>query len=69
WDDYQAAYEIALRRCNTKTAPFHLIPSDRKWYRNWAITRLLTEHLEAMDPQWPEGGFDVQAEKERVLAS
>ena len=38
WDDYQRAYEIALERCNTEDAPWHLVPSDRKWYRNWAIT-------------------------------
>jgi len=69
WDDYQAAYEIALRRCNTKTAPFYLIPSDRKWYRNWAITRLLTDTLEAMNPEWPEGDFDIDVEKERLAAT
>ena len=69
WDDYQAAYEIALRRCNTKTAPFYLIPSDRKWYRNWAITRLLTDTLEAINPEWPEGDFDIDVEKERLAAT
>lgn len=69
WDDYQSAYEIALRKCNTKTAPFYLVPSDRKWYRNWAITTLLVEHLEAMDPQWPEAHFDVEVEKDRLKAS
>ncbi|MDQ3481218.1 MAG: polyphosphate kinase 2 family protein [Actinomycetota bacterium] len=69
WDDYKAAYEIALRRCNTKAAPFYVVPSDRKWYRNWAITRLLIEHLQAMHPQWPEGDFDVELEKERLAAS
>jgi PPK2 family polyphosphate:nucleotide phosphotransferase len=31
WDDYTRAYEIALQRCNTDAAPWHVIPSDRKW--------------------------------------
>ncbi|MEJ7707069.1 MAG: hypothetical protein WKF82_07170 [Nocardioidaceae bacterium] len=47
WDDYQAAYEIVLARCNTKSAPFYLIPGDRKWYRNWAITKLLRRATES----------------------
>src|SRR3954471_14850392 len=40
WDDYQAAYETALERCNTPNAPWYVIPSDRKWYRNWATAQL-----------------------------
>ena len=68
WDEYQRAYEIALRKCNTTAAPFFVIPSDRKWYRNWAITRLLVEHLAALDPQWPIGDFDVDEQKARLAA-
>src|SRR5205085_11935304 len=37
WDAYQEAYQIALDRCSTEAAPWHVVPSDRKWYRNWAI--------------------------------
>ena len=54
WDDYQAAYQDALIRCNTEHAPWHIIPSDRKWYRNLVVSTLLRETLEAMDPQFPE---------------
>ena len=53
WDDFQAAYEAMLERCSTAVAPFHVVPADRKWYRNWALTHLLLETLEDMDPQWP----------------
>jgi PPK2 family polyphosphate:nucleotide phosphotransferase len=69
WPDYQQAYEIALERCSTATAPWFLVPADHKWYRNWAITRLLLEHLEAMDPQWPIGTFDVDVQKARLADS
>ncbi|HEY6745468.1 MAG TPA: PPK2 family polyphosphate kinase, partial [Mycobacteriales bacterium] len=41
WADYQEAYRIALERCSTDAAPWYAIPADRKWYRNWAIGRLL----------------------------
>ena len=39
WDDYLDAYGDALERCNTEHAPWYVVPADRKWYRNWAITR------------------------------
>jgi polyphosphate kinase 2 (PPK2 family) len=67
WADYQRAYEIALERCNSDAAPWHVVPSDRKWYRNLLVTRLLLECLERLDPRWPPGDFDV-AEQRRRLA-
>jgi PPK2 family polyphosphate:nucleotide phosphotransferase len=66
WDEYQRAYEVALAKCSTEAAPFFVIPSDRKWYRDWAITTLLVEHLSALDPRWPRGDFDVDEEKARL---
>ncbi|MCA9229888.1 MAG: polyphosphate kinase 2 family protein [Planctomycetales bacterium] len=53
WDDYQRAYEDALTRCNTKLAPWQIIPSDRKWYRNMTVSRLLRATLEKLNPQFP----------------
>lgn len=55
WDDYQAAFEEAIARTSTKTAPWYVIPADHKWYRNWAVSRILIETLERMDPQYPPG--------------
>jgi PPK2 family polyphosphate:nucleotide phosphotransferase len=67
WHDYQRAYEIALERCNTEKAPWHVVPSDRKWYRNWAIATMLHEALDALDLGWPVADFDVEAERKRLL--
>jgi PPK2 family polyphosphate:nucleotide phosphotransferase len=53
WDDYAAAYQDALARCDTEAAPWYVIPADRKWYRNWAIQQLLLETLRELDPQYP----------------
>jgi len=60
WDDYQRAYEEALTQCNTATAPWHIIPSDRKWYRNLTVSQILRKTLESLDPQFPasEEGLD-----------
>ena len=67
WPAYQEAYGIALARCSTPEAPWYLVPADRKWYRNWAISKLLLEHLEALDPQYPKADFDVTESRERLL--
>ncbi|NGN63981.1 polyphosphate kinase 2 family protein [Streptomyces sp. A7024] len=68
WDDYQAAYAEVLSRCSTPQAPWYVIPADRKWYRNWAVSRLLLEQLRELDPRYPEADFDVAACRERLLA-
>lgn len=60
WDEYQRAYEDALTECNTDRAPWHIVPADRKWYRNLVVSDLLRQALESMDPQFPpeEPGLD-----------
>lgn len=67
WPDYQKAYELALERCAAPYAPWYLVPADRKWYRNWAISRLLLERLRELDPRYPEAHFDVAECRERLL--
>jgi PPK2 family polyphosphate:nucleotide phosphotransferase len=54
WDAYQVAYGEALSKTSTENAPWYVIPADRKWYRNWAVSTLLVETLEGMDPHYPE---------------
>lgn len=66
WPDYQEAYEAALERCNTSVAPWYVVPSDRKWYRNWAIATMLRETLEQLSPQWPAADFDVAEQRQRL---
>jgi PPK2 family polyphosphate:nucleotide phosphotransferase len=68
WDDYLDAYNDAVNKCNTDAAPWHVIPADRKWHRNLAVTQLLVDHLEALDLRWPSASFDVEEQRRRVLA-
>lgn len=69
WPAYMDAYQAALERCNTEHAPWHVIPSNKKWYRNWAVAQLLREHLAALDLKWPPAEFDVGTEIGRVQAT
>ena len=54
WDDYEKAYEDMMEKCSKKNAPWFIIPADQNWYRNWAITKIIVETLEEMNPQFPE---------------
>jgi len=69
WPRYREAYEVVLERCSSSYAPWFVVPSGRKWYRNWAVGQLLGEHLEALGLTWPEARFDVDAERERLAAT
>ncbi|MFF5789287.1 PPK2 family polyphosphate kinase [Streptomyces sp. NPDC012693] len=69
WPAYREAYETALERCNSDEAPWYRVPANRKWYRNWAISKLLLEHLQALDPRYPPGDYDVDACRRRLLAT
>jgi PPK2 family polyphosphate:nucleotide phosphotransferase len=66
WTDYAKAYEIALQRCNTDVAPWYVVPSDKKWYRNWAVGNLLLEALQGMRLEWPEPDYDVDEQRKRL---
>lgn len=60
WDDYQRAFEDAIRKTSTPAAPWFVVPANRKWYRDLVVARAIRETLEAMDPQFPppEDGLD-----------
>src|SRR3954462_9000249 len=53
WDAYQEAYEDAVNLTSTPWAPWYVVPSDAKWYRNLVVARIVCATLEAMDPHWP----------------
>jgi PPK2 family polyphosphate:nucleotide phosphotransferase len=53
WDDYMDAYRDAMKETSTPSSPWYVVPADRKWYRNWAVSRILIETLEDMNPQFP----------------
>ncbi len=67
WSRYQEAYADVLRECSSPAAPWYAVPSDRKWYRNWAVGRILLETLRELDPRYPSVSFDPIAEKGRLL--
>ena len=53
WDEYTKAFEECLERTSTAAAPWYLIPANRKWFRNLAVSRILEDTLELLDPKYP----------------
>jgi PPK2 family polyphosphate:nucleotide phosphotransferase len=66
WSDYQQAYASVLARCSTPVAPWFVIPSNRKWYRDWAISQILIETLEAMHLTYPDPHLNVATLKKQL---
>jgi PPK2 family polyphosphate:nucleotide phosphotransferase len=60
WDDYMDAFDDLLSRCSTKSAPWYIVPADKKWYRNLVVARVLVETLESLNMKWPEPAPDVK---------
>jgi PPK2 family polyphosphate:nucleotide phosphotransferase len=54
WTQYQAAYEDAVARCGTKEAPWYVIPSDHKWFRNFAVAEVIIRTLESFKMRYPK---------------
>jgi len=52
WDDYMAAYQAAINATATSWAPWYVVPSDRKWYRNLAVAQALAEMLRPHREDW-----------------
>lgn len=59
WDDYVEAYEEALTKCSTDTAPWYIIPADHKWFRNLAVSSIVLQTLEGFDMKYPKPAFDI----------
>ena len=59
WDALQAAYGDVIARTTNNTAPWYIIPADHKWYRNWAIAKLLLATFDSMGASYPQPDFDL----------
>jgi PPK2 family polyphosphate:nucleotide phosphotransferase len=59
WGDYRAAYEAVLSRCSTAQAPWYVIPSDHKWFRNLAVAQIVVQHLEGLGLTLPKPSVDL----------
>ena len=59
WGKFQKAYEDAINFCSTHYAPWHVIPANRKWYRDYVIAKIVVKALEGMKLRWPRPHEDL----------
>ena len=64
WDDYQAAYEEAIRATATKYAPWYVIPADHKWFTRLVVAQVLVDEMKALKLEYPK----VSGEQKKALA-
>jgi PPK2 family polyphosphate:nucleotide phosphotransferase len=60
WDDYIEAFEDAISKCSTKHAPWFVIPSNHKWFRNLAVAQIVTDALDDMDLKPPKPSVSIE---------
>ncbi|HEY8437082.1 MAG TPA: polyphosphate kinase 2 family protein [Candidatus Limnocylindrales bacterium] len=59
WDEYVAAYEAMLERCSTEAAPWYVIPSNRKWFRNLAVADVVADTMDDLHSEYPPSPDDL----------
>ena len=59
WSDYMSAYQDAFSKCSTPGAPWYVIPSDHKWFRNLAISQIIADKLQALRIQVPSPTVNI----------
>jgi PPK2 family polyphosphate:nucleotide phosphotransferase len=64
WDDYMKAYEEMLSECSVKHAPWYVIPSDHKWFRDLAASQILAETFDDMKIAAPKPTVDLKTIEE-----
>jgi PPK2 family polyphosphate:nucleotide phosphotransferase len=59
WKEFQKAYEEAINRCSTPWAPWHIVPANHKWYRDYVVARTVVDALEKLKLKWPQPKEDL----------
>jgi len=63
WNDFQRAYEDAINQCSTKHAPWHVVPANRKWFRDYVVASTVVKALERLNLKWPKCKDDLSKVK------
>jgi PPK2 family polyphosphate:nucleotide phosphotransferase len=69
WPEYLEAYEDAIAQTSTRHAPWYIIPSNHKWFRNLAISRIVADTMDAMGLKLPPARVDLAAIRRKYHAA
>lgn len=65
WERFQEAYEDVLNRCSPRHAPWHVVPANKKWFRDCVIAQAVVEALEGLDLTWPKASSELRGVRVR----
>ena len=66
WDDYRTAFDEAIAATSTDIAPWLIIPANKKWYRNWAVSEIIAKTMEDMNLQYPRPNLNIADLRRRL---
>ena len=69
WDKYQECYEDVLSNCSTNEVPWHIIPSNHRWFRDYIILKTITSALKGLKLEYPRLESNVQILIQEVMDS
>jgi PPK2 family polyphosphate:nucleotide phosphotransferase len=69
WNDYQGAYEVAISKTSTKYAPWYVIPSNHKWFRNLAVSSIIVDTLKSLNMEFPAPAVDIEKIRQQYHAA
>jgi PPK2 family polyphosphate:nucleotide phosphotransferase len=69
WPQYIEAYEDALERTSSKRAPWYVIPSNHKWFRNLAVSQIIADAMDDMKLTLPRARVDIAAIRRKYHAA
>lgn len=61
WDEFINAYSEAICRCTTAAAPWHVVPAERRWFRDLVVMQTVVDKLQSLEMSYPEPDFDPAA--------
>jgi PPK2 family polyphosphate:nucleotide phosphotransferase len=61
WDEYRQAFEAAITRCTSMHAPWFVVPANRKWFRDFAVSQILLQQFEQLPLRWPRPHYDAKS--------
>jgi PPK2 family polyphosphate:nucleotide phosphotransferase len=67
WEEYQKAYEDVLNHTSTDWAPWYVVPSNKKWYRNLVVSEVIIGALKSLDMHYPSDLADLETYHKRLL--
>jgi PPK2 family polyphosphate:nucleotide phosphotransferase len=66
WDQYLTTFTRVVSSTSTEHAPWFVIPANSKWFRDYAVSKIVVSALQGMKLQWPKPSADVKVARREL---